>query len=77
MSEIQGPGVVKSSDIILGGLNTKLSVGGSLTQLEILMGMTAEATQTARTYGPGPRDSQPIEMPLPESLKGAIASAKG
>ena len=77
MVELKEIPVIRGADIILRGLNQKLTVGSKLTQLEIMMGMSADATNASLRYGPGPRDMQPASMPLPEHLRGAIASAKG
>lgn len=77
MADVLDVPVVRGADLILRGLNQKLTVGSKLTELEVMMGMTAEATNMARQFGPGPREMEVIEIPLPESLKGAIASAKG
>lgn len=76
MSEPYIP-TVDGASAVLSSLNQKVSTGNSLTQSEVLMGLTAAATKTFESFGPSPRDAKPIEMPLPESLKGAIASARG
>ena len=76
MSELNIP-TIDGASAVLSGLNQKVSTGGKLSQSEVLMGMTAAATKTMESFGPGPRDSKPVEIPLPESLKGAIASARG
>ena len=68
---------IDGASAVLSSLNQKVSTGNNLTQSEVLMGMTAAATKTFESFGPSPRDSQPIAIPLPESLKGAIASARG
>ena len=69
--------VVDGSTAVLTSLSQKVSTGGKLTEAETLMGLSATATKTFEAFGPSPRNAQPIDKPLPESLKGAIASARG
>lgn len=65
-----------SSDIVLRSLAQKTSAGGKLTNAEVLMGMNAAVIQEGNRFGPGPADMAPPPEYMPESLKGAIASAK-
>ena len=70
---LRGPG---GADLILGSLSQKQSTGSRLTSAEILMGMTSAARKMADSFGPSPSDMRPPEQILPESLKGALASAR-
>lgn len=65
-----------SSDLVLRSLAQKTSVGSQLTGAEVLMGMSAAVLQNGNQYGPGPGDMTPPQQFMPESLKGALASAK-
>ena len=54
----------------------KLSMGSSLTTSEKLSAMGAAFAEQRAKYGPVPADAKPIEIPLPETVKGAIANAR-
>lgn len=55
----------------------KLSTGAHLTTSEKLASMGATAALSRDRYGPSPADAEPIDIPLPETVKGAIANANG
>ena len=71
------PKVLDGADITLAHAKTKLAVGSKLTMVERLGAMAASATKTRGMYGPTPADAEPVEIPLPETVKGAIANARG
>lgn len=71
------PQAPDGADITLGHAKTKLAVGSKLTTGERLSAMAATATKTRDRYGPTPADAEPVEIPLPETVKGAIANARG
>lgn len=65
-----------SQELVLGSLAQKTSTGGRLTGAEVLMGMSAATSQSGTRFGPGPADMPTPQQFMPESLKGAIASAR-
>ena len=54
----------------------KMATGAHLTMSEKLAASAATAAQVRDRYGPGPADAEPIEVPMPETVKGAIANAR-
>lgn len=72
-SVLNGP---SGAELVLSSLSQKQSTGGELTGAEILMGMTAATNQMSNHFGPSPRDMEAPEAFMPESLKGALASAR-
>ena len=67
---------LSGADLILLHVKQKLSAGLSLTSTEKLGAMSATFAELRSRYGPGPADSQPVDIPLPETVKGAIANAR-
>ena len=55
--------------------NQKLSMGSTLTTAEKLGAMGAAFAVQRSKYGPVPAEAEPVETPLPEEVKGAIADA--
>ena len=53
----------------------KLSMGSELSITEKLGAMGAAFAEQRSQYGPVPADATPVDIPLPESIKGAIANA--
>ena len=54
----------------------KLAMGSTLSTTEKLGAMGAAFAEQRAKYGPVPADSKPIDVPLPETVKGAIANAR-
>ena len=54
----------------------KLSTGTHLTLTEKLGAMGASFAEQRSQYGPVPADAKPVDVPLPESVKGAITNAR-
>lgn len=65
-----------SSEIVLRSLSQKTAVGSTLTGAEVLMGMSAAVLQNGSKFGPSPAEMTVPAAEMPESLKGALASAK-
>lgn len=73
MSEVLGVTPMKTSEVILTDLGSRMSRGVKLSMVEQGMAMTATASQTADRFGPGPADMKLPDNPLPENVKGALA----
>jgi len=65
------------AEITLSHVKQKLSAGLTLQMSERVGAAVAAATGAREKYGPTIRMAEPLEIPLPETVKGAIASAKG
>lgn len=65
-----------SSELVLSSLAQKTSTGSKLTSAEVLLGMVANVVQNGNRYGPGPGNMPMAPQFFPESLKGALASAR-
>ena len=64
------------AELMLLHVKNKLATGANLTSTDKLGAMTATFAQVRERYGPGVDDAQPVEIPLPETVKGAIANAR-
>lgn len=67
---------MKASERVLAMAKTKIDTGGELNFTDKLQAISATATEQRGAYGPTPADTKAIPSPLPETVKGAIASAK-
>lgn len=65
-----------SSQLVLSSLAQKTSTGSKLTSAEVLLGMVASVVEKGNQFGPGPANMPPPAQFMPESLKGALASAR-
>ncbi len=68
---------VSGSALVLSHAKHQLAAGVELKGAERLGAMSAAAVELREKYGPTPKTAEPIDIPLPETIKGAIASAKG
>lgn len=73
MSEVLGVTPLKTSEVILTDLGSRMSRGSKLTMMEQGMAIMATAAQAADRFGPGPADMKLPENSLPENVKGALA----
>jgi hypothetical protein len=64
------------SELSLVHAKQKLAMGSRLELAERLGATSATAAQQRDVYGPVPADAKPVEIPLPETVKGAIANAR-
>lgn len=65
-----------SSQLVLSSLAQKVSTGSKLTSAEVLLGMVASVVEKGNSFGPGPGNMPLPAQFMPESLKGALASAR-
>ena len=68
---------VAGSELVLSHAKHQMAAGITLTHAERLGAMAAAATELRQHYGPTVKTAEPVDIPLPETIKGAIASAKG
>jgi hypothetical protein len=66
---------LNGAELVLLHAKHKLSMGSRLQSGEKLGAESATAAELRAGYGPVPRDSEPADIPLPETVKGAIANA--
>jgi hypothetical protein len=66
---------LNGAELILLHDKHKLSMGSRLTTTEKLGAAGATASELRSHYGPVPADAEPVDVPLPETVKGAIANA--
>lgn len=65
-----------STELVLSSLARKSGTGAKLTNGEVLLGMSASVIESGNRYGPGPANMPAPVQFMPESLKGALASAR-
>jgi hypothetical protein len=66
---------LNGAELVLLHAKHKLSVGSRLQGTEKLGAESASASELRAGYGPVPRDAEPADVPLPETVKGAVANA--
>ena len=66
---------LSGGDLSLLHAKLKLSMGSRLQLAEKLGAITGTLSRQRKVYGPVPSDAAPVDTPLPESVKGAIANA--
>lgn len=62
-------------DVVLSQIGMRQAAGIKLSMVEENMAMVATGFVSNKRFGPGPRDSQPLNIDvLPENVKGVLAS---
>ncbi|MBQ7584717.1 MAG: hypothetical protein IJU40_00515 [Desulfovibrionaceae bacterium] len=68
---------VSGTSLLLSDLGHKVARGLELSNLERTMAISAANAVQGNQYGPSPQEMEIHQIPLPESVNGALADAMG